>query len=343
MEGRGVSVIGTLLYLIDESTSQLQIYDVSAPSAPSAVGTYNITGRNSVPSLFVDPVAKIAYVTTEDTFLLINVTDPARPTKLGTVAGNHCRVVFAAGGLAYVADRRSFRVVDVSHPSQPSTLCTLADPSIMDIYVAGTTAYLAATGGLFIVDVSVPSAPTRVGSYIMLSATLLTVDVMKNTAYVTTSDLGILTIDVSVPTAPRLLGSYIPTRHGYNILATTKGFVPGRGHEISISGTTAFVVDAFNEVMLLDVGAPSIFVLAQEVGKALSVAMSAAVTAFVGVHNGGNISVLEMVRKASGVPCWHHVVIPVMAMVAVAGIAVHRLSVRKDQREIFEYLAVEEP
>jgi hypothetical protein len=115
------------------------------------------------------------------------------------------------GNIAYVAHHTSFELLDVSNPAQITSLgsCGIARPS--DIAAENNTAFLAAgTMGLQMVDVSNPAAPAVVGNYPVTAPEGIGSVVVKNgRAYAADGNYGTITIlDVSTPASPVRLGGF---------------------------------------------------------------------------------------------------------------------------------------
>ena len=129
-----------------------------------------------------------AYLGVGPRLMVLNVSDPANPRKVGQTAvlPDLVQDVYATGNYAYVADG-DLRVIDVSIPAAPAEVGfydTLG--YARDVYVAGNYAYVA-DGDLRVIDVSIPAAPAEVGFY-DTPRYALDVYVTGNYAYVTDGD-----------------------------------------------------------------------------------------------------------------------------------------------------------
>ncbi len=186
-----------------------------------------------------------AYVAGEGGLWVVDVSNPASPSLLGSVpapGNNSFQAVVVAGDYAYIADF-GLRVIDVSNPSSPQIVGSYNNDSTgtRGIAVSGARAYLAANNGLIVVDVSNPTAPTTI-SKLPLPAGGTDVVVAGNYAYVTVTD-GMYVVDVSVPQVPFLVGTYSNTP-GFN----TEG--------IDISGSYVFIADTADGLEIVDVSNP---------------------------------------------------------------------------------------
>lgn len=134
-----------------------------------------------------------------DGFLqIIDVSDPANPTELGSLdMGNPVIRVFVSGNTAYIVDGSSLQIIDVSGPTNPIWLSRHDIPGgAGDVHVSGSTAYVRSGGGLVIIDVSDPLNPTELGSFDTLGAAF-GVFVSGSTVYMADRFGGLIIIDVS--------------------------------------------------------------------------------------------------------------------------------------------------
>jgi hypothetical protein len=117
-----------------------------------------------------------AYVA-EGPVRIIDVSNPARPRKIGTFAEDVDEVI-VRGERAYLAGRGGLQVFDISDPTSPRILGTLAlDDLPADLALSGAFAYVAVNDlqlgddadgvnhGLRIVDISEPSVPREVAAF----------------------------------------------------------------------------------------------------------------------------------------------------------------------------------
>ncbi|UCC64186.1 MAG: hypothetical protein JSV36_03775, partial [Anaerolineae bacterium] len=123
--GQSLAVAGQYLYLAypegGEGDGGLQILDVADPGHPVARGRY---AGLAAPAGDVAVAGERAYVAAGDGLVVVNVSDPTRPTGAGayefeTLPGTG-RDVAVAGRYAYVAaGQEGLQVVDVSDPVNP--------------------------------------------------------------------------------------------------------------------------------------------------------------------------------------------------------------------------------
>ncbi|MBZ5640226.1 MAG: hypothetical protein LAO51_15885 [Acidobacteriia bacterium] len=160
-------VVGNLAY-VAAGTAGVKIVDVSVPSAPVLVGTYDSPGS----AWDVKVAGKRAFVADYTSgFEVVDVTNPAAPALLGTYSTYWEAVaVDFSGRYAYVAEGggRRVQILDVSDPASPVWMADIPTPDdAQDVRVVGNLAYITCRyGGLRVVDVSIPWAPVEVGSYV---------------------------------------------------------------------------------------------------------------------------------------------------------------------------------
>ncbi|MDB9535207.1 DUF4347 domain-containing protein [Dolichospermum planctonicum CS-1226] len=205
--GQGVQVVGNYAYVAD-SSSGLQIIDISNPTALTLKGNYDTSGS----AYDVQIVGNYAYVADGASGLqIIDISNPTAPTLKGNYnTSGSANGVQVVGNYAYVADGASgLQIIDISNPTTP-TLKGNYDTSglALGVQVVGNYAYVADGGsGLQIIDISNPAAPTIKGNY-DTSGSANRVQVVGNYAYVADDYSGLQIIDISNPTTPTLKGNY---------------------------------------------------------------------------------------------------------------------------------------
>jgi hypothetical protein len=146
-----------------------------------------------------------AYVREGGMLVVLDVSDPARPTPVGSLATPFGRAELV-GALLYVA-AGDLRIIDVSNPRLPQLVGSVITPGeASDVAVAGSLAYVADGGaGLQIVDVSNRGAPRIVGGF-DTRGEARALALAGNLAYVADSLYGLQIIDVSNAAGPTRRG-----------------------------------------------------------------------------------------------------------------------------------------
>jgi len=172
-----VAVVGGLAYLAAED---LLVYDVSNPSAPVWVSTFEAFGFADKVAVSQGIAVAIWRASSASGFLrIIDVSDPAAPVELATytalyVPQNLC----IDREIAYVADStRGLKMIDISDPTAPRELGVHAvhqtgGQAVADVRVKNGIAFIAGGfDGVRVVDVSDPTATLELGGILSTSPT----------------------------------------------------------------------------------------------------------------------------------------------------------------------------
>jgi hypothetical protein len=136
---------------------KLYLIDVTSKTAPIKVGEYPISSpRDVVVS------GSYAYVVNQNTFEVLNISNPALPVRLNlnTIDIVNGQAVAYANGLVYVADGDSgLKIYDVSNPQNVVLRGTYAGKAY-DVELLGDYVFVAADdSGMVMLDVSNPASP----------------------------------------------------------------------------------------------------------------------------------------------------------------------------------------
>ena len=233
----------------------LEVLNVMDPTSAFSVGRELATGKS------IEVIGGFAYIG-EPGLKVVDVSDPAAPTRRGSIYSEGLRDLAAYGGHAYLATYDGLKVVDLSVLDTPVEVgsAVVADPSgfdgvANDVVVSDGVAYLAvgdARGrsparGLRIFDVTDPTAPVAVGGIDTADAAL-DVELEGELAYVAAESDGLRIFDVTTPSAPIPAGGLA---------------LPGSTAKLVVVGEIAYVVDrgirseAPVALRLVDVSEPS--------------------------------------------------------------------------------------
>jgi hypothetical protein len=106
-----------------------------------------------------------AYVATDESLVIVDISNPAAPRELGRIAVPAASLgIQVQGRLAFLANRsQGLVVVDVSKPAAPAVLATLPVSKCWSVALKDKVAYaLSLSGSLHVVDVSNPAEPREV-------------------------------------------------------------------------------------------------------------------------------------------------------------------------------------
>lgn len=113
-----------------------------------------------------------------------------------------------AGYLYLTTTNGTFAIVDVADPANLQTVTNISLPGARGLFVQGTLAYLACSAnGLVILDLADPASPANLGSLSGPPSDAYGVLVDGTTAYVADGEYGLRVVDVTDPANPALLGS----------------------------------------------------------------------------------------------------------------------------------------
>ena len=243
-----IDVAGGYVYAIldgyDSSTGErygLEIFDVSNPANPFAVGRSGASGSS------IDVVDGFAYLGT-DALQIVDVSNPAAPKRRGSL---YARIRRAApkvyGGYAYLATSEGLNLVDLSILDTPNEVgwAEVADPTgdvevPNDVAVSNGVAYLAVgeddfydpsvppgDGGLRTYDITDPTVPAPLGGIDTADAAL-DVEIAAELAFVAAGTDGLRIFDVTNPSSPVDTGALA---------------LPGSTAKVDVVGAIAYVVD----------------------------------------------------------------------------------------------------
>jgi hypothetical protein len=241
------TVLGRYAYVVDATSDDLKVIDVSNPDTPTLVGTLGIGGN----PYSVTVSGRYAYVVDgiSSDLKIIDVSNPSTPTLVGTLGvGGFPLSVTVSGNYAYVVDVNSddLKVIDVSNPATPTLIGALGIGGFpRSVTVSGRYAYVvdALSEDLKVIDVSNPNTPVLVGA-LGIGSDPFSVTVSGRYVYVvdTNSD-DFKIIDISNPTTPTLTG----------VLG-----IGGSPLSVTVSGRYAYVIDsASDDLKIIDISNPA--------------------------------------------------------------------------------------
>lgn len=247
---------GDYAYTGNNDDGELQVIDVSHPSSPNRVATYDNPDRN-MRGLFVK--GKYAYVGYSGNELqVIDITAPTSPVLSGIYENSkswYPAAIAVSTNYAYVADyQRGLTILDISTPAAPTLVKNHAiSRGPNDIYVKGNYAYMTVIlAGLKIIDIAAPSSPVTVGS-LDLPENVAAVFVNGNYAYVASAEYGtpggfndrhgtLYIIDVANPASPAVAGYIV---------------LPEAASDVYVSGNYAYVTCGLNGLKAIDISNPA--------------------------------------------------------------------------------------
>lgn len=220
-----VAVAGDYAYL--GQGQDMLVIDISEVSGPSEAG------RVTTPSLVnnIAVAGNYAYIANgENGLAVVDITNPAVPTIVGTYDSASAYGVAISDNYAYVADGvNGILIVDITDSAAPTykgTYNTAGDAK--GIVLSGNYAYVAdGVNGLVIVDISNPSSPKLKGAYHTVGYAY-DVAISGNYTYVADGTTGLVILNIMNPSSPTLADTY-----DTNVLA----------EGVAVSGSHAYVAD----------------------------------------------------------------------------------------------------
>lgn len=170
----GIDVAGNYAYVVGEDDAkEFQVVDVTNKSAPTVVGTLDLSGNADGFTVFY--WNGYAYVGRADgaaqEFVIINVSNPVSPSLVSGLAnvGDEINDIFVLNNKAYLGtedNSRGMIVVDVSNVNSPAVLGSMnSGAHVYGVHGTGESAF--GVGGkykFFMVNASNPASITTLGS-----------------------------------------------------------------------------------------------------------------------------------------------------------------------------------
>jgi hypothetical protein len=240
-----VDVVGHYAYAVSKrdencwcTPGQLDIVDVSNPTNPVSVSTFDFNGFPSSVRV-ADGTAWIG--TTYGNLVVVDVTNPVLPEKVTHIGGGYSFGTAEVAGNYVFASRRYYGlvVIDISDLSNPQVVAEIETPGYgSDLALDGNTVYMAdGGGGLQIFDVTTPSSPTLIGS-VSTPTAALQVAVRDGVAFVGQAH-EVRFFDVSNPSQAIPMGAL---------------GVPGGAYDIVVDGEFAYVTGGDNLLTVINPG-----------------------------------------------------------------------------------------
>jgi hypothetical protein len=240
-----MDVLGNHCYA-DDWYNALKILDMSNPSNPVKLGSYDFEGLLRD----VDVSEDFAFMTTYNErgvsrFKSLDISSLPEVTEVGVFHNfNDMFRVRVSGNFAFVVTgNRELKVLDIADPAHPHEVAVYDNfDNIYDLEVSGNYAYvLDYYRGLQVIDVSSPANPVFVSQlYIHPGSNRLAIS--GNYAYVSAYWAGVRIIDISDPMNPWEIGFY-----------QNQNF---RAYELEASGNYVYVEDVDYNIRIIDVSDP---------------------------------------------------------------------------------------
>lgn len=152
-----------------------------------------------------------AYVTNNDGMMVINISDPSNPEKIGEILVGNSLGLAIESNLAYIASPSSgFSIVNISDPNNPVLVGQNSAGGALRVAVSGLYAYVCYfDAGFKIFNISNPTTPVLVGEFSDTRSDAI--EIKENFAYFTNAEVGLKVINVSNASTPQLVASVSQT------------------------------------------------------------------------------------------------------------------------------------
>ncbi|WP_197995863.1 Ig-like domain-containing protein [Gimesia algae] len=249
-----VDVVGNFAYVADRDGG-LQIFNISNPSSPVHVGSYDFNQQGIAQA--IDVVGNLAYLAVGEAGLqIIDISNPANPTFVGSIATTaRARGVFVEvkglQTLAYVADDSGngggLQIIDVTNPSNVGQVDGFGNyVNLLGSFEVSTPGGLAGGvivrddiayvtdghNGLHIINVSDPTLPngdmTQHQTVATPGGAATGLDIVGDFAYVANREGGVQVIDISDP---------------FTAIPAGELLTPGIATGVRVVGNLAYVTD----------------------------------------------------------------------------------------------------
>ena len=238
---KGVVTNGNFAYVADDRYG-LRIFNIANPAKVIQTGFLNMRGIEKV-----KVAGNYAYVLS-GYFHIIDVSDPSKPTLVGTFKHHDIANDFSINGeLAYVVYsitgdvRQGLKILDISDPTNPVQRGFYVTGDYYNIDIKGDYAYALPYIGLHIFDISNPLNPIEINKIDIEGENAVDLIVDRDFAYVANGNRGLLIINISDPSNPSEIGFF-----------DTDNMAVG----ISVNGDYAYVADGFGGLQIIDISDP---------------------------------------------------------------------------------------
>lgn len=232
----------------DPGPSELLILDVSDPSNPVEIGSYEEIGYPDQLAV----VDKIVFITDrQGPMCIINTTNPSNPVKIGEYAGSgETYDIEIAGEIAYLADwNQGLNILNISELTNPERIGNYhISGAANQLDIVGDLLYLSdhrsSRTGLVVLNITNPTNPFLVGSYLP-DDELWNAHVFGNHIYCGNHEIEggeLIILDTSDPTSISEVGQF---EFGSSV------------NSVIISNDIAYVAGGLHGLDLLDVTDPT--------------------------------------------------------------------------------------
>jgi hypothetical protein len=241
--------MGNYAYIANADDDGLHIVDISDPTNPLLIGSYEPEGYIDFSDVHV--VGNYAYIVDmiSDSLDIVDISDPTTPTRTGSIEIDDPGNVQIVGSYAYVSARSDgLQIVDVSDPVTPVLISSIETMgTARDVQVVDEHAYIAQYRSLQVMNISDPTNPILSGNIEIEmpgDGDVSSLQVTGNYAYVAIDGSGLRVVDISDPASPSLAGSYHTS-------------LPHSVNDVQVEGRYAYVSARHGGLQILDISDPT--------------------------------------------------------------------------------------
>jgi len=222
----------------------LGIYNLSNPSQPLPIGTYNTDGS----AQDVQVRGNYAYIADKFSGLkIIDISNPVKPVLIGSVdtSGVATKLVLY-GDYVYMADfNRGLLVIDVSDPAKPAVQRAYdTDNFSLGVVISadGNTAYVADRSALLVFDISDKGVAPVLQHSVTTERDAYSIAIHGNVLYLADGKTGLLVFDIGNQSVAPVLLTTIDT--------------PGVAKDVLVDGETLLLADGTSGLAYYDISVP---------------------------------------------------------------------------------------
>ena len=273
-DGTKAYILSNISKTIDIDDGNFIVLDISNPSNPTKLGSYNtedhfkdVTFSNDgtkaylVKKHFLLENGTINIIKIISSLVMLDISNPTNPIQIGSYVweGDVSTVTLSKDGTkVYMVDKMtkigtynsSLIVIDASNPNNLTKLGSYSwkgNDIFIDIALNGNKAYLTDyLNGLMIIDISNSSNLSELSSYNKEGEEIVGTITLSNDgekAYIGDNN-GLVILDISNPINPTKLGSY-------NTIGSVQNTI------LSNDGTKIYIADGNNGIIILDISDPT--------------------------------------------------------------------------------------
>jgi len=244
---RDVTVSGDHAYVVNRSSNNMMVFDITNPASPSLSATI-ATGSDPISMAISGDHAYVVNYSSHN-MMVFDITNPASPSLSATIAtGLYPYSVAVSGDHAFVvnSNANSMMVFDISNPSTPSLSATIATGmSPRSVAISGDHAYVVNLGSnnMMVFNISNPASPS-LSATIAAGSNPISVAVSGDHAYVVNygSD-NLMVFNISNPASPSLSAAIATDVHPWSV---------------AISGGHAYLLNSGSDnMMVFDISNPA--------------------------------------------------------------------------------------